>query len=84
LSFLIELIEKLREEKAGFESLSDGINTTGAGGKLLFHIVGALAEFERSLISARSKAGMQTASRRGKHIGCPHKLNREHSLMPSG
>lgn len=39
--------------------------------------MGALAEFERSLISERSKAGMQTARRRGKHIGRPHKLNRE-------
>lgn len=77
LSFLIELIEKLREEGAGFESLSDGINTTSAGGKLVFHIMGALAEFERSLISERSKAGMQAARRRGKHIGRPRKLNRE-------
>ena len=39
--------------------------------------MGALAEFERSLISERSKAGMQAAKRRGKHIGRPHKLNRE-------
>ncbi len=77
LSFLIELIEKLRNEGAGFESLSDGIGTTTAGGKLVFHIMGALAEFERSLISERSKAGMQAARRRGKHIGRPHKLNRE-------
>lgn len=77
LSFLIELIEKLRNEGAGFESLSDGINTTSAGGKLVFHIMGALAEFERSLISERSRAGMQAARRRGKHIGRPHKLNRE-------
>ncbi len=56
LSFLIELIEKLRNDQAGFESLSDGINTTTAGGKLVFHILGALAEFERPLISERSKA----------------------------
>jgi DNA invertase Pin-like site-specific DNA recombinase len=77
LSFLIELIEKLRNEGAGFESLSDGIGTTTAGGKLVFHIMGALAEFERSLISERSKAGMQAARRQGKHIGRPHKLNRE-------
>ncbi|SEO46291.1 Site-specific DNA recombinase [Nitrosospira multiformis] len=77
LSFLIELIEKLRNEGAGFESLSDGINTTSAGGKLVFHIMGALAEFERSLISERSKAGMQAARRRGKHLGRPHKLSRE-------
>lgn len=77
LSFLIELIEKMKNDGAGFESVSDGIDTTTAGGKLVFHIMGALAEFERSLISERSKAGMQAARRRGKHIGRPHKLNRE-------
>ena len=74
LSFLIE---KLRNEGAGFESLTDGIDTTTAGGKLVFHIMGALAEFERSLISERSKAGMQAARRRRKHISRPHKLSRE-------
>ena len=77
LSFLIDLIEKLRNDGAGFESVADGIDTTTAGGKLVFHIMGALAEFERSLISERSKAGMQAARRRGKHIGRPHKLSRE-------
>ncbi|BCT69564.1 recombinase family protein [Nitrosospira sp. NRS527] len=77
LSFLIGLIEKLRNDRAGFESLSDGINTTSAGGKLVFHIMGALAEFERALISERSRAGMQAARKRGKHLGRPVKLNRE-------
>ena len=77
LSFLISLIEKLQKDGAGFESLSDGIDTTTAGGKLVFHIMGALAEFERSLISERSKAGMHAARRRGKHIGRPPKLSRE-------
>ncbi|WP_407938236.1 recombinase family protein [Nitrosospira briensis] len=43
------------------------MNTTTAGGKLVFHIMGALAEFERALISERSKAGMQAARKRGKH-----------------
>jgi DNA invertase Pin-like site-specific DNA recombinase len=77
LSFLIELIEKLRNDQAGFESISDGINTTTAGGKLVFHILGALAEFERALISERSKAGMRAAKRRGKHLGRPVKLDQE-------
>lgn len=52
LSFLIELIEKRRKDQAGFESISDGINTTTTGGTLVFHILGALAEFERALISS--------------------------------
>jgi hypothetical protein len=63
LSYLIELMERLKEDQVDFESLSDGINTTTAGGKLVFHIMASLAEFERSLISERSKAGMQAARR---------------------
>jgi DNA invertase Pin-like site-specific DNA recombinase len=55
LSFLIELIEGLRDKGAGFQSLSDGINTTTAGGKLVFHIMGALAEFELPNYSALNK-----------------------------
>lgn len=77
LSFLIELIEKLRNDQAGFKSLSDGINTTTAGGKLVFHILGALAEFERALISERSKAGMRAARKRGKHLGRPARSSQE-------
>ena len=74
LSFLIELIEGLRNKGAGFQSLSDGINTTTPGGKLVFHIMGALAEFERSLIIERTKAGLAAAKRRGKYPGRPKLL----------
>ena len=74
LSFLIELIETLRGKGAGFQSLSDGINTTTPGGKLVFHIMGALAEFERSLIIERTKAGLEAAKRRGKYPGRPKSL----------
>ena len=74
LGHLIELIEALREKGAGFQSLSDGINTTTAGGKLVFHIMGALAEFERSLIIERTKAGLAAAKRRGKYPGRPKSL----------
>lgn len=74
LSYLIELIELLRKIDAGFQSLSDGINTTTAGGKLAFHIMGALAEFERSLIVERTKAGLAAAKPRGKYPGRPQSL----------
>lgn len=74
LSFLIELIEGLRNKGAGLQSLSDGINTTTPGGKLVFHIMGALAEFERSLIIERTKAGLAAAKRRGKYPGRPKSL----------
>ena len=77
LSFLIDMIDHFGRQDIGFESLSDGINTTTAGGKLVFHIMGALAEFERSLISERTKAGMAARKRRGKHIGRPPALSAE-------
>lgn len=77
LGFLIGLTEKLAKDGAGFESLTDGIKTASAGGKLFFHIMGALAEFERSLISERTKAGLQSARRRGKRLGRPVKVTPE-------
>lgn len=77
LGFLIDLMEKLGKDGAGFQSLSDGIDTTTAGGKLVFHIMGALAEFERSLIGERTRAGMAAAKRRGKHVGRPWALKHE-------
>ena len=75
LGFLCELIEQLKNKGADFRSLTDGIDTTTTGGKLVFHIMGALAEFERELIRERTKAGMESAKRRGKHIGRPPALS---------
>jgi len=74
LGFLIELIGELGEKGAGFIALQDGIDTTTSGGKLVFHIMGALAEFERDLVSERTTAGMAAARRRGKHLGRPSAL----------
>lgn len=74
LSFLISLVEELGQRGVGFQSLSDGIDTTTAGGQLVFHIMGALAEFERALIVERTKAGMEAAKQRGKHLGRPRML----------
>jgi len=76
LSFLISLVEELGQRGVGFQSLSDGIDTTTAGGQLVFHIMGALAEFERALIVERTKAGMEAAKQRGKHLGRPRMLTR--------
>ena len=89
LAFLIDLIEMLGADGGGFQSLNDGIDTTTAGGKLVFHIMGALAEFERALISERTKAGMKAAQRRGVHVGrpCklkPHQLAQARLLIDSG
>jgi DNA invertase Pin-like site-specific DNA recombinase len=77
LGFLIDLIDYLGKGGAGFKSLSDGIDTTTSTGKLVFHIMGALAEFERSLIAERTSAGMKAAKRRGKHVGRPFMLTPE-------
>jgi DNA invertase Pin-like site-specific DNA recombinase len=52
----------------------DGIDTTTAAGRLVFSMVGAIAEFERNVISERTDAGMAAARRRGWHVGRPAKL----------
>lgn len=74
LAHLIDIIARLGESDIGFRSLSETIDTTTAGGRLLFHVMGALAEFERALISERTRAGMAAAKARGLHVGRPPKL----------
>ena len=76
LAFLIKLVDSLRERGAGFCSLTDGIDTTTSSGKLVFHIMGALAEFERELIRERTRAGMKAAKQRGTVLGRPRKLTK--------
>ena len=77
LHHLIETINDLKDRGIGFTSLNEAINTNTAGGELLFHVMGALAQFERRLISERSKAGMVAAKKRGKHVGRPLSLTTE-------
>ena len=55
----------------GFKSLQDNIDTTTSGGKLLFHILGSLAEFERDLVRERTNAGLAAARARGRMGGRP-------------
>lgn len=74
LKDLVEIITTLEERKIGFKSLNEAIDTTNAGGKLIFHIFAALAEFERSLIQERTKAGLVAARARGRKGGRPRKL----------
>ena len=61
----------LSERKIGFKSLTENIDTTTPGGKLVFHIFGALAEFERDLIRERTQAGLAAARARGRRGGRP-------------
>jgi len=75
LSNLIELLSGLSERGVGFKSLTEQIDTTTSGGKLIFHIFGALAEFERELIRERTRAGLSAARARGRVGGRPRKLD---------
>jgi len=74
LKDLIETISRLEIRKIGFKSLTENIDTTTSGGKLIFHIFGALAEFERNLIRERTSAGLQAARVRGIKGGRPKSL----------
>lgn len=75
LSHLVNLIAELGARGVSFRSLSDPIDTTNAGGRLVLHIMGALAEFERSLIVERTQAGIRAAKKRGVHLGRPPVLD---------
>jgi len=75
LKHLIDVVTDLNTRKIGFQSLQETIDTTSAGGKLIFAIFGALAEFERDLIRGRTMAGLTAARARGRFGGRPRKLN---------
>jgi len=74
LPHLITMITSLEERGIGFKSLTENIDTTSSGGKLIFHIFGALAEFERNLIRERTTAGLSAARARGRKGGRPKGL----------
>jgi DNA invertase Pin-like site-specific DNA recombinase len=69
LKDLIARITELQSRQIGFKSLTEQIDTTTSGGKLIFHIFGALAEFERDIIRERTQAGLTAARARGKRGG---------------
>jgi DNA invertase Pin-like site-specific DNA recombinase len=71
LKQLIESLEEFRRLKIDFVSFKQDFDTTSSAGRLLFHVVGAVAEFERDLIRERVVAGMAQARREGKHCGRP-------------
>jgi DNA invertase Pin-like site-specific DNA recombinase len=77
LSHLIQITKQLGASDVGFRSLSESIDTTNAPGRLLFHIMGALAEFERSLIVERTRAGMASAKQQGTKLGRKPKLSND-------
>ena len=77
LKHLIEWVHDLSDKGIGFKSLQETIDTTNSSGKLIFHIFGALSEFERNLIRERTQAGLAAARARGRQGGRPQKLKKD-------
>ncbi|WP_343725266.1 recombinase family protein [Herbaspirillum huttiense] len=69
LSHLIRILENLNRRGISFHSISEHIDTSSSGGRLVFHMMAALAEFERALISERTRAGLAAAKAEGKRVG---------------
>jgi DNA invertase Pin-like site-specific DNA recombinase len=89
LRHLVDTVTGLAERGVGFRSLQEAIDTTTPGGKLVFHVFAALAEFERDLIRERTSAGLAAARARGRQGGRPsvmtaHKLQVAQVMHGSG
>lgn len=81
LAHLIQVVQELHDKSIGFQSLQENMDTTTSGGQLIFHIFGALAEFERSLIRERTNAGLAAARARGRIGGRPPRLSHDQVRM---
>jgi DNA invertase Pin-like site-specific DNA recombinase len=77
LRHLIDTVRGLEDRGVGFRSLQEQVDTTTPGGRLVFHVFGALAEFERDLIRERTQAGLAAARARGRRGGRPTVMTRE-------
>ncbi len=75
LSHLLEVVKKLEAKQVDLKSLHESIDTSTSTGTLIFHMFGALAEFERNLIRERTMAGLASARSRGRKGGRPKALN---------
>jgi DNA invertase Pin-like site-specific DNA recombinase len=81
LTDLISIAAQLEERGVGLESIMEKIDTTSPAGRLMFHVLGALAEFERNLIRERILAGLAAARARGRRIGRPRKVGHALTLQ---
>lgn len=81
LQHLIETVQELQKRGIGFKSLQESIDTTTSGGKLIFHVFGALAEFEREIIRDRTVAGLASARARGRKGGRPRAMTASKAEM---
>jgi DNA invertase Pin-like site-specific DNA recombinase len=77
LKHLIDTVNYLQAKGVEFVSLQESVDTSTSGGKLVFHVFGALAEFERELIRERTLAGLKAARDRGSKNGRPKKLTKQ-------
>ena len=82
LGQLIDTVDSIKERGIGFQSLTEQIDTTTPAGKLTFHIFGAMAEFERSIIRERTRAGLDAARARGRMGGRPRALSEKDPVPP--
>jgi DNA invertase Pin-like site-specific DNA recombinase len=74
LKDLLHILEKITEAKAGFRSLTEAIDTTTSAGRMMLQMLGAFAEFERSMVRERTRLGLQAARERGRVGGRQPKL----------
>jgi DNA invertase Pin-like site-specific DNA recombinase len=81
LAHLIESVRDLHARKVGFRSLQESLDTTTSGGKLVFHVFGALAEFERDILRERTQAGLVAARARGRKGGRPRVLDEKKTAL---
>ena len=72
---LLETVELLSKQQMGFKTVTQDIDTTNAGGRLIFTVFGAIAEFEREIIRERTRAGLDAARSRGRKGGRPRSLS---------
>ncbi|NQU35614.1 MAG: recombinase family protein [Bacteroidetes bacterium] len=77
LKHLIEVMNQINDIGCYFKSVQENIDTSSPGGKLIFHVFGALAEFERDIIRERTKAGLAAAKARGRIGGRPRKMDKK-------
>ena len=81
LKDLIDIMNLFKNKNIHFKSISENIDTATPTGKLIFHITGAFAEFERNIIRERTKAGIESARTRGRKGGRPTKMTEERIKM---
>ena len=74
---LIQIADLLQQRGIGFQSLTEAIDTTSTGGRLIFTVLGAIAQFERDLIRERTSAGLAAARARGRVGGRPRLMTEE-------